>query len=300
MRNAFVDQLTIEAGRNDRIFLLVGDLGFNVVDPFATAFPTRFLNVGVAEQNMAGVAAGLALEGYSVFTYSIANFPTLRCLEQIRNDIAYHELDVTVVAVGGGFSYGPYGMSHHATEDIAIMRAIPSLTVCAPGDPVETRYVTSNILRFRGPKYLRLGKGGEKAVHSVAPQAPFGEALTLLERGSTAVLTTGSILPWVHGQIFEQTDYSLYSFPVVKPFPYATFKDICGRHQQILCVEEHQASGGFGSAVLEAAHDLVGNGDLRQLPQIRRVAVRDTFLQIAGTQDYMRNEAGLRIVRDAE
>jgi transketolase len=295
VRNAFIDQLTFEARENERIFLLVGDLGFNVVDPFAHAFPRRFLNVGVAEQNMAGVAAGLALEGYSVFTYSIANFPTLRCLEQIRNDIAYHNLDVTVVAVGGGFSYGPYGMSHHATEDLAIMRALPNMTVCAPGDPLETRYVTSNLLKFKGPKYLRLGKGGEKNIHGDVPQIPLGEALPLLDQGGIAVVTTGSILAWVHDQVSRQPGYSLYSFPVVKPFPLASLRAICQKHMQIICVEEHQSSGGFGSAVLEAVHTLHSTGAIGQIPAISRIAIPDAFIEIAGTQDYLRDAAGLRI-----
>jgi transketolase len=297
VRNTFIEQLTIEARTNDRIFLLVGDLGFNVVDPFANAFPSRFLNVGVAEQNMTGVAAGLALEGYSVFTYSIANFPTLRCLEQIRNDVVYHGLDVTVVAVGGGFSYGPYGMSHHATEDLAIMRALPGMTVCAPGDPVETRYVTTNLVKVHGPKFLRLGKGGERNVHLEIPTSPFGEALPLLDKGGIAVLTTGSILSWVYEQISGDERYSLYSFPVIKPFPLRSLRQICEKHKQIICVEEHQLAGGFGSAVLEAVFALHSSGDIRSIPSIDRVAIPDAFVEIAGSQDFLREAVGLKLER---
>src|SRR5476651_2646056 len=135
MRTAFINQLVLEARKNPRVFLVVGDLGFSVVEPFATEFPDRYLNAGVAEQNMTAVAAGLAAEGYHVFTYSIANFPTLRCLEQIRNDVCYHNLPVTVVAVGGGLAYGNLGYSHHGVQDIAVMRSLPNITVLAPGDP---------------------------------------------------------------------------------------------------------------------------------------------------------------------
>src|SRR5215472_10399304 len=142
MRDAFIEALFDLAAHDRRIMLLVGDLGFGVVTRFKTELPDQFVNVGVAEQNMAGLAAGLALSGRIVFTYSIANFPTIRCLEQIRNDICYHDCDVKIVAVGGGLAYGSLGMSHHATEDIAVMRALPNMTVLAPNDPLEAAAAT--------------------------------------------------------------------------------------------------------------------------------------------------------------
>ena len=139
MRTAFIQELIVQARIHPDIFLVVGDLGYSVIEPFAAEFPDRYLNAGVAEQNMTGVAAGLASEGWHVFTYSIANFPTLRCFEQIRNDIAYHKLPVTVVAVGAGLAYGSLGYSHHAVQDIAVMRTLPELTLLSPADPGETR-----------------------------------------------------------------------------------------------------------------------------------------------------------------
>ena len=139
MRTAFINELIAQARIHPEIFLVVGDIGYGVMEPFAKEFPDRFLNAGVAEQNMTGVAAGLASEGYHVFTYSIANFPTFRCAKQIRNDIAYHRLPVTIVAVGGGLAYGNQGYSHHAVQDIALMRSFPGLLLACPGDPVETR-----------------------------------------------------------------------------------------------------------------------------------------------------------------
>ena len=139
MRNTFIKKLTELAKNNQNIFLLVADIGFGVVEEFESKFPNRFLNVGVAEQNMTGIAAGLAAEGYHVFTYSIANFPTFRCAEQIRNDIDYHNLPVTVVSVGGGVAYGNLGYSHHAVQDYGLMRMMPNFTLAAPGDPNEVQ-----------------------------------------------------------------------------------------------------------------------------------------------------------------
>ena len=133
MREIFIEELYIAARKNKRIMLVVNDLGYSVIEKFAKDLPRQFINAGVAEQNMIGLAAGLALGGKRVFVYSIGNFPTLRCLEQIRNDICYHDLNVTITSIGGGFSYGQLGMSHHATEDLSIMRALPNMTVVAPG-----------------------------------------------------------------------------------------------------------------------------------------------------------------------
>ena len=159
MRDAFVAELTAAAEHDPRIILITGDLGFGVLTKFAERFPRQFINAGVAEQNMTAMACGLALEGRKVFTYSIANFATLRCLEQIRNDVCYHNADVTVVSVGGGFSYGQLGMSHFATEDIAILRALPNMTVLAPTGVWEAAQATKAIIAGRGPAYFRLDKG---------------------------------------------------------------------------------------------------------------------------------------------
>ncbi len=159
MRTAFFQTLVELAGRDDRIYLIVADLGFGVVEPFIHQFPTRFLNVGVAEQNLTGIAAGIALTGKIVFTYSIGNFPTLRCLEQVRNDVCYHGANVKIVAVGGGYSYGPLGMSHHATEDLAVLRALPGMTVVAPGDPLEARRGNSRDRSTSRPMLPATGAG---------------------------------------------------------------------------------------------------------------------------------------------
>ena len=194
MRTAFFKSLLEMAEQDDRVFLTVGDLGFSVVEPFVSRFPHRYLNTGIAEQNMTGIAAGLALSGKVVFTYSIANFTTLRCLEQIRNDAAYHDANVKVVSVGGGFSYGAMGVSHHATEDLAIMRSLPSVTVVAPGDLWETAEATSALIAHPGTCYLRLDK--TMTTNTARPGETFvlGKARRLREGNDITIITTGGIL----------------------------------------------------------------------------------------------------------
>src|SRR5216110_3533520 len=161
MRTAFFRALLELAAADERVNLVVGDLGFGVVEPFVERFPARFFNAGVAEQNMTGIAAGLALSGKTVFTYSIANFPTLRCLEQIRNDVCYHRANVKIVSVGAGLSYGALGYSHHAVQDLACMRSLGGMLMATPCDPVETVAVVRFLCTHDGPAYLRLGKAGE-------------------------------------------------------------------------------------------------------------------------------------------
>lgn len=296
MRTAFINQLVEEAKINDKIFLVVGDLGYSVVEPFAELFPDRFLNAGVAEQNMTGVAAGLAMEGYNVFTYSIANFPTLRCMEQIRYDVCYHNLNVKVVSVGGGYAYAALGASHHATEDIGMMRTIPNIIVSAPGDPCEAKALTTFFSNYYGPAYLRLGKAGEPMVHQNKIEFKAPGALKVKERGSTAILSTGGVLKYCFDFAnANQNDFSLYSFPFIKPIDFALLKFICSNYKNIITVEEHQRSGGFGSAILEAINDLLEKNELTSSPLIKRLAIPDTFMSVAGTQEYLRQKAGIML-----
>src|SRR5438876_9433678 len=188
MRAAFIRTLSELAEHDLRIKLIVGELGFGVVESFAERFPKQFLNAGVAEQNMTGIAAGMALSGKVVFTYSIANFPTLRCLEQVRNDVCYHNANVKIVAVGGGFAYGSLGATHHATEDLAIMRALPEMTVVAPGDPVEAEAATDAIAAHAGPCYLRLGRAGESRVHRASTDGQLGKAIEVRSGNDLALI----------------------------------------------------------------------------------------------------------------
>src|SRR5207302_2491203 len=193
-RTAFFKTLLEMAEHDDRVTLVVGDLGFGVVESFAQRFPNRFVNVGVAEQNMTGIAAGMALSGKVVFTYSIANFPILRCLEQIRNDVCYHNANVKIVAVGGGLAYGSLGSTHHATEDLAIMRALPRMVVVAPGDPTEAEAATQAVAAHAGPCYLRLGRAGESKVHRGEIDFQLGKAIQLRDGKDLTLISTGGLL----------------------------------------------------------------------------------------------------------
>lgn len=294
MRTAFIQQLTEEARINDKIFLLVGDLGFSVIEEFAALFPDRYLNVGIAEQNMTGIAAGLAMEGYTVFTYSIGNFPTLRCMEQIRYDVCYHNLDVKVVAVGGGYAYASLGPSHHATEELGMLRTIPGITVAAPGDPMEAKMVTSILANTYGPAYIRLGKAGEPVVHKEPVELRIGFPLQVLKGEFTAVLTTGAMLKYAHDHILSNNlGWSLYSFPFIKPIDLVSLLPLVTQYKQIITLEEHQLSGGFGSVILEAFHDLLQSGQVSTIPSIKRIGIKDEFISVAGTQEFIRQKAGL-------
>jgi transketolase len=301
MRTEFINQLIEEAKTNAKIFLLVGDLGFNVVEPFAELFPERYLNVGIAEQNMAGIAAGLAMEGYCVFIYSIGNFPTLRCMEQIRYDICYHNLNVKIVAVGGGYAYGPLGVSHHATEDIGMLRTIPNLVVCAPGDPIEAKAITTFTTQHEGPCYIRIGKAGEPLVHKANSvlNLSLGEILKIIDNGEVAVFSTGTMLKYVVDFV-EQNNIksSVFSFPFIKPIKKETLVEIFKTHKKIITIEEHQAQCGFGSAILEAMNDLMEELKVLKPPIIKRIAIPDKFYSVAGSQDYLRKLSGLELKKE--
>jgi transketolase len=293
MRTAFIKKLIELARRDQTIFLVVGDLGFSVIEPFADEFPSRFLNAGVAEQNMTGIAAGLASEGYNVFTYSIGNFPTLRAMEQIRYDVCYHNLSVNIVSVGAGFSYGSLGASHHATEDIGMMRTLPNMRVFSPGDPLETQLVTEHVALNRGPSYLRLGKAGEPLIHnSNQVNISIQKLIPVIVRSfaDTVVITTGSILNYAYEFLIKNNEkpYDLYSCPTIKPIDKEAMKDLAEKYNQIITLEEHQRSAGFGSAVLEALNDLKCEKKISALPDVRRIGIRDTFSYVGGSQVYMR------------
>lgn len=298
MRTAFINQLLEEARHNERIFLLVGDLGYSVVEPFAREFPDRFINVGIAEQNMAGVAAGLAMTGYNVYIYSIGNFPTLRCYEQIRNDIAYHRANVKVVAVGAGYAYGSLGATHQATEEIGALRTLPNMVVATPGDPIEARAIATLSANYKGPMYIRLGKAGEKIVHSVEVlDLEIGSVVPVIQSGGNniAVLACGNILASAKQQIeAEQLPYDLYSVPFVKPMNAKQLKKLVDRYSDgFITIEEHQRSCGMGAAIVEQLNDMYASGYIAQYPKIKRIAIPDEFVAVVGNQEYLRKEEHL-------
>lgn len=291
MRNTFVKTL-LELAKNDKnLYLLTGDLGFGVLKSFFDELPDQIINVGIAEQNMTGIAAGMAREGKIVFTYSIGNFPTLRCLEQIRNDCAYHEANVKVVCVGGGFVYGSLGMSHHATEDLAIMRALPNVTVMAPGDLVEAEEATKAIYAKPGTCYLRLGRGGEPRIHDNIESFTIGSAIHVQEGADLAIFSTGAIFDEVKQACDILADKHIwadvYTFPTVKPIDQYTIEQCCIKHKMIVTVEEHNIVGGFGSAVAEVISTISSK------TKLLRLGLDDQYSSIVGTQKYLRDKYGM-------
>lgn len=298
MRNTFINTLCDLAEELDNIFLLCGDLGYSVLEPFADRFPNRFINAGIAEQNMTSAAVGLAREGYNVFTYSIGNFPTLRCMEQIRYDICYHEANVKIVAVGGGYAYGPQGVSHHTTEDLAMMRTLPGMLVCAPADAEEGRAAATFMATHKGPGYIRLNKSGEPPVHDKRKDLELkpGRFIPVRDGTGTLVLATGAM---VHPMLVElQTtnrDWALWSAPFVGMYDRNSMIEMGKRFQRIVTIEEHQLNGGFGSSVVESLSDLYAIGELAEMAQVRRIAVPNIFIGTSGTQEYLRKAAGLTL-----
>lgn len=277
MRNAFIDELVALARTNPKIALVVGDLGYSVVEPFANEFPERFINAGVAEQNMMGLAAGMASEGYHVFVYSIANFPTFRCAEQIRNDVAYHGLPVTVVAVGGGLAYGNLGYSHHAVQDYGLMRLFPGMLIAAPGDPMEVRACLRYLVSHPQPSYLRLGKTGEKHFHASVPDVSPGKWLQIESSvgAKQAILTTGAALQWAR-QVLDspQSSSALYSMPLWSMSVRAEQVTQMQAWQKVTTFEDHLLDGGFGSWLLESL--------VRESQQMSKVDIRALSPSVCG------------------
>ena len=296
MRDAFVKRLSHMAERDPRIMLITGDLGFHVLDEYRRRFPHQFINAGVAEQNMTGVATGLALEGFIVYVYSIANFVFMRCLEQIRNDAAYHDCNVNIVAVGGGFSYGALGISHHATEDLAIMRSLPGLTVVSPGDSWEASEGTEAVARTSGVSYLRLDKSTHKPFRNRGEVFRLGEARQVRDGDDVTLAATGGILSEALAAADKLADRGIQarvlSVHTLKPLDSDAFVLAARETGGIVTIEEHTVDGGLGGAVAET---LLERGAMPGF--FHRVGLRQGFSSIVGSQDYLR--ARYRIDRHA-
>lgn len=293
MRNAFADELTKLGQEDPRVVMLSGDIGNRLFDEFKDAQPERFYNCGVAEQNMIGVATGLAMNGLRPVAYTITPFVTTRCLEQIRTDAAYHEVPVTVVSVGAGLAYAGLGPTHHACEDIAFVRAIPNMIVVAPGDAWEVRAALRAIMAQDRPAYLRMGKKGEPVIHDGMPtDFRIGRALPLNEGSDVCILSTGNMLPEAveAGHMLDARGVStqVVSFHTIKPLDTDFLAAAFARFRRVVTVEEHSLIGGFGSAVAEWAVD--AGADTRKLT---RVGTPDKFFKLSGEQEFAREQLGL-------
>jgi len=297
MRNAFIKVLEEEAAKNKNIYFLTGDLGYSVIEKFQERFPNQFLNVGVAEQNLAGVAAGIASTGKIVFMYSIGNFSTLRCLEQIRNDICYHNLNVKVVAVGGGFQYGALAFTHHATEDLAIMRALPNMTVVAPGDRIEASLATRAVIKHRGPCYLRLS--AENELYKKPPKFKIGKVVTARNGRDVTIVSIGSMLKTALDAAeilnYNKIKARVLSMHTLKPLDEKAILKAAKETKGIVTIEEHTLLGGLASAVSEVlAKNL--NGKIR----FKSIGVPGIFSKKIGNRDFLRKVFGLTPEKVAE
>jgi transketolase len=291
MRRAFHEELCVIAEEDDRVFLMVGDLGFGEVEQFAERFPERFLNVGVAEQNMAGIACGLAMEGHVVVTYSIANFPILRCLEQIRNDICYHNVAVKIVSTGSGLAYGAHGVSHHNTEDLAIMRALPGMVVLCPADCSEARGAVRAMIQHPGPVYLRCGYKGEPDLHGGQVEFVVGGSYRLRDGQDVTLIGTGPIthraLLAVEILADAGIEARLLSMPSIKPIDTDAILDAARDTHAIVTIEEHNILGGLGGAVAE----VILNAGISV--SFKALGLPDTYIRKVGSRSWLLDDLGL-------
>ena len=289
MRNTFAEHLLVRAKEDKSIILITGDLGYGVLDKFQKELPNQFINTGVAEQSMMSMAAGLASRGYRPFVYSIANFPTFRCLEQIRNDVCYMNNPVTIVSVGAGLSYGPLGYTHHAIEDLAVLRVFPNLKIYSPSGPSETIFSINEVLTSTAPSYLRLGKGGERNL-SLANFDTLS-SINVIQKGPSGVICwTGAV-----GAIVFEALASLAAqdiFPTLISVPILSNQSLrrvlkVANGAPLLSLEEHVLPGGFGSWLLEIANceNYVGS--------IGRIGINSKNHGLIGSQDFLLSESNI-------
>ena len=255
MRNAFVEEITKISKNNKKIVLLSGDIGYKLYDEFKKKFPNRFYNCGVAEANMSTVAAGLALKGLRPITYTIATFNVYKTVEQIKIDIAYPNLPVIIVGVGAGLSYSGLGSTHHATEDIAILRSIPNLNIIAPADANELRSLLKQIIKSKKPTYLRIGKKGERKIYNKIPNTKIGKAKVLIKGKDVCIIGCGNILINAYDAIKNLNKKKIFpeliSMHSIKPLDKSILNKIFKKFKNIIIIEEHSAIGGLGSAISE-------------------------------------------------
>jgi transketolase len=288
MRKAFIKTLTELAEKDERIFLLTGDLGFHVFEDFAERFPERFINCGVAEQNMMGVAAGLALSGKKPYVYSIAPFVTMRCFEQIRNDVCYQNLDVKLIGVGGGFSYGTLGPTHWGLEDVAVLRALPNMIVLCPADLAQTEELVLKSYEMQSPTYLRLMNIGENKVHDSRPSLEIGKPLVLKEGKDGAIIATGlevsSCLEVLEKLRDKGHIFKLINLHTLKPIKKDDLLKEIKEIKKIFTVEEHNITGGLGAAVAEILAESSWQGSFKI------IGIPDEYPKEIGSADYLRKK----------
>ncbi|MBI3990995.1 MAG: transketolase [Candidatus Omnitrophica bacterium] len=286
MRAIFNKTLVELARKDSRIFMVLADIGYGEIEPFAKESPERYFNVGVAEQNMTGVACGIAMDGNIAITYSIANFPTLRCLEQIRNDVCYHNANVKIVIIGGGMAYGSLGVSHHSTEDIAIMRALPKMVVLAPSDLREAKAATEAMIEHNGPVYYRCGYKKEPDIHSGNINFKIGRAIPVQDGGDVTLIYTGTIGFNVMkaAELLKKHKIScrVISMHTVKPIDKDAILKSAKETGAIITVEEHNINGGLGGSVAEVLAEGCPDG-----VKFKMLGLPDLYVSKVGSQQWL-------------
>lgn len=290
MRSTFIKTLEKYAETDGDLFIVTADVGFNLFDDFKRKFPGRFINVGVAEQNMVGVAAGLALSGKNVYCYSMASF-LLRCIEQIKVDVCYQNLNVKLIGAGGGLYYGCEGVTHHSAEDLAVMRSLPNMTVLAPGDPVEVKALTSESIDYPGPVYMRLGGWADPKIHKNSGGIKIGRGVVLSKGADLTIIAAGSILhtaKLVSDELKSKgINSTLVSMHTIKPIDSKLILRWAEKTGALFTIEEHTLMGGLGSAVSEVLAEAGYSG------LFRRIALTDAFMPAIGDRHYLRKVASL-------
>jgi transketolase len=292
MRNAFAREITRLAQDDERVVLLSGDIGNRLFDDLKARCPGRFLNCGVAEAGMVGMAAGLALSGLRPVCYTITPFLTYRCMEQIRVDLCYHDLPVVLVGTGAGLSYASLGATHHSCEEMGMLRLLPGLTVIAPADPWEVRVAIRAALQQPGPVYIRIGKKGEPAVHAAEPPFTIGKAIQLRAGTDVALLSAGTVMPVAlkSAERLKENGISaaVFSFHTLKPLDADTLAAVLDRFRIVATLEEHSVLGGLGGAVAEWLSARAG-----ARARLLRFGTRDEFLHLTCEQEGAREHFGL-------
>lgn len=287
MRSRFVSTITDLATNDRSIILITGDLGFSAFETFSERFPNQFRNAGIAEQNMVGVAAGLALSGLRPIVYSITPFLTLRALEQVRNDLCFHHLPVTLVGIGGGYAYGPQGATHHALEDEGVMRLMPNMSVFVPSDPMETEACVRFCVSGPGPSYIRLSRNGEPDLYDHLPDVTLpqvrcaGNELTIVTHGPIL-----SLVEQVTAHLRHRISIQVLCVPMLAPFNKARVFKLIPDHQPIVVIEEHLKNGGLGTVLLEEL------ADARRRNPVLRLGITD-FQLLSGSREHLLKNAGL-------
>jgi len=298
MRRDFVDQVLLEMERDSSIVFLTGDLGFNALEKIREKFPERFLNVGIAEQHMIGMASGLALEGKKVIAYSIASFATMRPYEQIRDDVCYQNLDVKIVGTGGGYNYPSHGVTHHTVEDVAIMNVLPHMQVLCPGHSWEAREATKAMVRHTGPAYIRLGKSpGVAYEKGRALRFALGRGFVMRTGKDVVLVSTGNVLDvaLATAELIEKKSgmsVGVLSMPSIKPFDEKLLLKHVRSAKGVFTIEEHSTTGGLGAVVATVlAKNGIGGKTFEAFG-----FPPESFLKAVGNRDYLLKQVGLEPV----